>query len=62
MTMIVQVCLSYPTFLPLYQMVLPGDDLAFRSALVNAREYLVNLVVVGMLVEQPETKMSGDRS
>ena len=57
LTMILQICLSYLTFIPLYQMfILPGEDLFSAAALTKAREYIVTLVVSGMMVDPHETK------
>ncbi len=57
LSMVLQICLSYLTFMPLYQMVLlPGEDLSSASAFARAREYLVDFVVAGMMIDLPETK------
>jgi len=57
LTMVLQICLSYLTFIPLYQMVLhPGEDLFSAAALARAREYIVAFVVHGMMIDLPETK------
>ena len=60
LTMILQICLSYLTFIPLYQMVPAAlhleDDLSSAAALARAREYIVSFVVHGMMVDSPETK------
>lgn len=58
LTMILQICLSYLAFLPLYQMV-PltlhlQDDLSSAAALARAREYIVAFVVHGMMIDLPE--------
>ena len=59
LTTILQICLSYLTFIPLYQMfLLPGEDLFSPAALARAREYIVSFVVHGMLTDLPETKPS----
>ncbi len=55
--MVLQICLSYLTFIPLYQMMLqPGEDLSSAAGLTHAREYLVGFVVHGMMIDCPETK------
>ena len=51
-----QMCLSYLTSLPLYQKLLPEEDVASAESLAQAREYLVDFVVAGMLVDSAETK------
>ncbi|MGB8347358.1 MAG: TetR/AcrR family transcriptional regulator [Ktedonobacteraceae bacterium] len=57
LTMVLQICLSYLTFIPLYQMALfPGEDLFSAAALARAREYIVSFVVHGMMTDLPETK------
>jgi AcrR family transcriptional regulator len=54
--MILQVCLSYLSFIPLYEMTLqPPDDLRSASALARAREYVVPFVVHGMMINRSET-------
>jgi hypothetical protein len=42
--------------MPLYQMVLPGEDVSSAAALARAREYIVDFIVAGMMVDPPETK------
>ena len=57
LSMVLQICLTYLTFIPLYQMVLlPGEDLFSAAALARAREYLVAFVVHGMMIDHPETR------
>ena len=57
LTMVLQICLSYLTFIPLYQMVIrPGEDLFSAAAIARAREYIVDFVVHGMMIDLPETK------
>ena len=57
LTMVLQICLSYLTFIPLYQMfILPGEDLFSAATLARAREYIVAFVVHGMMIDLPETK------
>ena len=57
LTMVLQICLSYLTFIPLYQMVIrPGEDLFSAPAIARAREYIVDFVVHGMMIDLPETK------
>ena len=54
--MILQICLAYLTFTPLYQMILPNEDLSSAAALARAREYIVAFIVHGMMTDLPETK------
>ncbi len=56
LAMALQICLSYLSFVPLYQMLLPHEDLSSAAALARAREYVVTLIVAGMLKDFPETK------
>ncbi len=51
-----QMCWSYLTSIPLYQTVLPGEDVSSAAALAGAREYIVASVVAGMVVDPPEKK------
>lgn len=54
-TIALQICQSYLTYLPLYQMLLPDEDFSSAAALERAREQLVKFVVAGMMVDLPET-------
>jgi TetR/AcrR family transcriptional regulator len=57
LTMMLQTCLGYLTFIPLYQMFLhPGEDLTSPIALQRAKAYIVSFVVHGMMTDLPETK------
>jgi len=55
LTMILQICQSYLTFLPLYQMMLPGEDVSSAAALARAREFIIDFVVHGIMVNPSET-------
>jgi TetR/AcrR family transcriptional regulator len=46
-----QMCWSYLTSLPMYQMVLPGEDVSSAAALARAREHIVEFVVHGMMTD-----------
>jgi TetR/AcrR family transcriptional regulator len=48
-TMLVPWCQIYLGYLPLYQRLLPDEDLASAHRLVDARAYLVDFVVSGMM-------------
>jgi TetR/AcrR family transcriptional regulator len=48
-TMLLQICQAYLVSLPLYQTLLPGSDLSSESALAQAREYLADFVVAGIM-------------
>ncbi len=57
LTMVMQICLSYLTYIPLYQMVLhPDEDLLSAASLARTREYIVAFVVHGMMIDLPETQ------
>ena len=51
LTIAEQMCWAYLTSIPLYQMLLTGEDLSTEEALVRAREYIVDFVVHGMMVD-----------
>ena len=56
LSIVLQLCLSYLSFIPLYgQASHQGEDLASAAALARAREYIVAFVVHGMMVDLPET-------
>jgi AcrR family transcriptional regulator len=50
-----QMCWSYLASIPLYQMVLTGEDLSSAAALARARVYIVGFVVNGMMVDPADT-------
>lgn len=54
--MMVPLCHAYLAYLPLYQRLLPGEDLSSASGLAQAREYLVDFVVAGLMSGLPEKK------
>ena len=54
--MILQICLAYLTFTPLYQMILPNEDLSSATSLARAREYIIAFIVHGMITDLQETK------
>src|SRR3984893_15803 len=55
LSLFVQICQSYLAFLPLFEMLLPGEDLSSAAALARARKYIVSLGVAGMIKDLPET-------
>ena len=58
LSMVLQICMAYLTFIPLYQMILvPGEDLLSTEALARAQEYLVTFIVNGMMIDLPETNL-----
>jgi len=46
-----QMCWSYLSSIPLYQILLAEEDLSSAAALAHAREYIVAFVVRGMMVD-----------
>jgi len=46
-----QICWTYPTSLPFYQVVLPGRDFSTPEALARAREQIVDFIVAGLMVD-----------
>jgi TetR/AcrR family transcriptional regulator len=49
-------CMCYLAGMPLYRMMLPSEDVSSPAALARAREYVVDFVIHGMLVDPGETK------
>ena len=56
LTMMLPMCQVYLAYLPLYKRLLSDDDVASMSRVIEAREYLVNFVIAGMMNCLPETK------
>ncbi len=54
LTLIMQICLSYHSFLPLFQMLLPDEDISSAAATARAREYITAFVVAGLMVDLPQ--------
>jgi AcrR family transcriptional regulator len=46
-----QICWSYPTSLPFYQLVLPGRDLASPAAQATARQQIIDFIVGGLILD-----------
>ena len=57
LTMIMQICQSYLASLPLYQMILPGEDVSSAAALARGREYIIDFVVHGIMVDTSKKKL-----
>jgi TetR/AcrR family transcriptional regulator len=57
LSLVLQICLSYLSFIPLYGLAPhQGEDVGSAAALARAREYIVTLVVHGMMPDLPETR------
>ena len=54
--MLIPWCQIYLSYLPLYQRLVPEEDLASAPRLADAREYLVDFIVAGMMNCLPGTK------
>ena len=54
LTMALQTCQSYLASLPLYQVLLPDEDLSSSAALARARQYIVTAIVAGIMVDPPQ--------
>jgi TetR/AcrR family transcriptional regulator len=50
-----QMCWSYLSTIPLYQLVVVDEDMSSAAALARAREYIVSFVVHGMMVDPTNT-------
>lgn len=51
--LILHMCQSYLASLPLYQMLLPGENMSSAAVLARARKHIVALVVAGMMIDPP---------
>ena len=51
-----QMCWSYLSTIPLYQIVLAGEDMSSAAELARAREYIVSFAINGMLVDPKDGK------
>jgi TetR/AcrR family transcriptional regulator len=51
-----QMCWSYLAAIPLYQMLLPGEDSSSAAALARARDFIVAFVVRGLMGDPQATK------
>src|SRR6266700_7970384 len=49
LTTVGQMCLTYLASLPLYQVLLPEEDVSSPESRARAREYIVDFVVAGMM-------------
>ena len=51
LTVAEQMCWSYLSSIPLYEMLIADEDFSSRAALARARNYIVDFVVNGMMVD-----------
>jgi TetR/AcrR family transcriptional regulator len=57
LSMVLQICLSYLSFIPLYQLIVHrSEDLGSAAVLARAREYFVAFIVHGMMIDLPAAK------
>ena len=61
MALVLQICQSYLAFLPLYQLLLPAEDVSSARALARGRKYLVALMVRGMMVDAKDDEAGETR-
>jgi TetR/AcrR family transcriptional regulator len=62
LSMVLQVCLTFLTFIPLYRIALqPPDDFLTSIASDRGREYIIAFVVHAMMVDLPEQKGKDDQ-
>ena len=53
LTMALQTCQSYLASLPLYQVLMPNQDMSSTAAIAAARQHIVTAIVAGILVDPP---------
>ena len=51
-------CLTYLASLPVYQLLLPEEDVSSVESQARAREYLVDFVVAGMMADREITRVA----
>jgi AcrR family transcriptional regulator len=56
LSLVFQVCQSYLAFLPLYQVMLPDEEVFSERAISRAREHIVRFIVAGMMIDLPQAK------
>jgi len=57
LVMALYICPYFLASTPLFQVVLPDEDFSSAAALARAREYIVDFVVAGMMVDPSGTKL-----
>ncbi|QBD78881.1 TetR/AcrR family transcriptional regulator [Ktedonosporobacter rubrisoli] len=53
--LMIQICWSYPTMLPLYQQALPERDYSSVSGRAYMREQIINFIVNGIMLDSADT-------
>jgi AcrR family transcriptional regulator len=56
LTIVLQICISHLSFIPMYEMMQPEQDFSSHDALMRARDHIVAFVVAGMMVDPEEAK------
>jgi TetR/AcrR family transcriptional regulator len=56
-----QICWSYPTSLPFYQIVFPHRDFSSASSRARAREQIIEFIVSGILVDAKDDEAGAAR-
>ena len=56
LSLVFQVCQSYLAFLPLYQVMLPDEEVFSERSISRAREHIVRFIVAGMMIDLPQAK------
>ncbi|SRR5216683_2890233 len=51
LTLVMQICLSFFAWTPLYQMVMPDEDFSSAEALARTRTFIINFVVSGIMID-----------
>jgi TetR/AcrR family transcriptional regulator len=61
MTLILQICQVYLASLPLYQLLLPGEDVSSARMLARGRDYIIALIVQGIMVDPKDGEAGESR-
>lgn len=56
MATVAQLCMTYLASLPLYQALLPNEDVTSGAVQAQARKYIIDFVVAGMMADPTGTK------
>lgn len=53
-------CMQYLACIPIYQIFLPDQDLSSTESLATAREFVIDMIVNGLVADTPKPKPKGD--
>ncbi|GHO97112.1 TetR family transcriptional regulator [Reticulibacter mediterranei] len=56
LTLVVYLSMFYESFIPLFQMLLPDEDFSSQTVIAQARDYFVELIATGLVVEPPANR------